>query len=140
GGIPPRDGARRHLRARRRRPARGHRDPHRGRLPERRRDRRAAAARGRVTRVAALALAALAVGVAGCDRGSAAQAPTATGPDPITVTVANVAMRPVERTVTVVGTLAANAQAEIASEVDGQVVAIEADLGDRVARDQVLAR
>ena len=54
--------------------------------------------------------------------------------------VANVAVRPVERTVSVVGTLAANAQAEVASEVEGQVVAIEADLGDRVAQGAVLAR
>jgi membrane fusion protein (multidrug efflux system) len=46
----------------------------------------------------------------------------------------------VERSVSVVGTLAANAQAELAAEVDGQVVAIEADLGDRVTAGQVLAR
>jgi membrane fusion protein, multidrug efflux system len=46
----------------------------------------------------------------------------------------------VERSVSVVGTLAANAQAELASEVDGQVIALEADLGDRVAQGHVLAR
>ncbi|HJQ82654.1 MAG TPA: efflux RND transporter periplasmic adaptor subunit [Candidatus Binatia bacterium] len=76
-----------------------------------------------------------------CDRRSAAEpAADASRTEPVTITVAHVAVRPVERTVTVVGTLAANAQAEVASEVDGQVVAIEADLGDRVAREQVLAR
>src|SRR5439155_1181151 len=58
----------------------------------------------------------------------------------VTVTVANTAVRPVERTVSVVGTLAATAQAEVASEIEGRLVAIEADLGDRVHRDQVLAR
>src|SRR5207247_426140 len=53
---------------------------------------------------------------------------------------ANTAGRPVERTVSVVGTLAATAQAEVASEIEGRLVAIEADLGDRVHPEQVLAR
>ncbi len=89
----------------------------------------------------ALAVLALAVLAAGCDRKLEAQPRDASaGPEGVPVTVANVAVRPVERTVSVVGTLAASAQAELASEVEGQVVAIEADLGDRVARDQVLAR
>ena len=78
---------------------------------------------------------------AGCDRGSRAEAPAGeTRPEAVTITVASVATRPVERTVSVVGTLAANAQADLASEVEGQVVLVEADLGDRVRRDQVLAR
>jgi len=88
-----------------------------------------------------LALAVLAAMVSGCGGRSAAE--SAGGPakaEPVTVTVANVAVRPVERTVSVVGTLAANAQAEVASEIDGRVVGIDADLGDRVARGQVLAR
>jgi membrane fusion protein (multidrug efflux system) len=58
----------------------------------------------------------------------------------VTVTVANVAIRPVERTVSVVGTLAADAQAELASEVEGQVIEIVADLGDRVRQGDILAR
>jgi membrane fusion protein (multidrug efflux system) len=58
----------------------------------------------------------------------------------VAITVADVAVRPVERTVSVVGTLAANAEADVASEIDGQVVAIEADLGDRVEQGHVLAR
>src|SRR5207244_3304888 len=61
-------------------------------------------------------------------------------PEAVTITVASVATRPVERTVSVVGTLAANAQADLASEVEGQVVVVDADLGDRVRGDQVLAR
>jgi len=61
-------------------------------------------------------------------------------PDPVPITVASVALRPVERTVSVVGTLAANAQAEVASEVDGQLAATLADLGDRVGAGQTLAR
>jgi len=78
---------------------------------------------------------------AGCDRGSRAEAPAGeTRPEAVTITGASVATRPVERMVSVVGTLAANAQADLASEVEGQVVVVDADLGDRVRRDQVLAR
>jgi len=86
-------------------------------------------------------LAAFVLLAAACGQRSAAE-PAAAGakPDAVTVTVANVAVRAVERSVSVVGTLAANAQAELAAEVDGQVVAIEADLGDRVTANQVLAR
>jgi membrane fusion protein (multidrug efflux system) len=58
----------------------------------------------------------------------------------VTVTIAPVATRLVERTVSVVGTLTANMQADVAAEVEGQVTGIEADLGDRVVKDQVLAR
>jgi membrane fusion protein (multidrug efflux system) len=87
-----------------------------------------------------MALAVL-LAAAGCGERSAAQSPgTAGKAEAVTVTIANVAVRIVERTVSVVGTLAANAQAEIASEVDGQVIAIEADLGDRVEPGQLLAR
>lgn len=83
----------------------------------------------------------LALAAAGCGgRSNAEGAPTAPKPEAVTVTVAPVATRSVERTVSVVGTLTANQQADVASEVEGQVIAIEADLGDRVARDQVLAR
>jgi membrane fusion protein (multidrug efflux system) len=42
--------------------------------------------------------------------------------------------------VSVVGTLTANMQADVASEVEGQVTGCEADLGDRVQKDQPLAR
>ncbi len=88
-----------------------------------------------------VALGLLAALAAGCGGRSAAEpAGGAAKPEAITVTVANVAVRSVERTVSVVGTLAANAQAEVASEVEGQVAAILADLGDRVAEGHVLAR
>jgi membrane fusion protein (multidrug efflux system) len=58
----------------------------------------------------------------------------------VIITVSPVATRLVERTVSVVGTLTANQQADVASEVEGQVVSIDADLGDRVTKDQPLAR
>lgn len=79
--------------------------------------------------------------LAGCDRRSQAEgAPKPPEVESIIVTVAPVATRAVERTVSVVGTLTANQQAEVASEVEGQVTAIDADLGDRVQKDQPLAR
>jgi membrane fusion protein (multidrug efflux system) len=88
-----------------------------------------------------LVLILLAALAAGCGGRSAAEPAAANAKaEAVTVTVANVAVRPCERTVSVVGTLAANAQAEVASEVDGQVVLIAADLGDRVAQGAVLAR
>lgn len=79
----------------------------------------------------------------GCGRPSeaehVAQAPAeAPRPDVIVVTVTPAAIRSVERTVSVVGTLEANQQADLASETEGQVMAVRADLGDRVARGQVL--
>ncbi len=94
-----------------------------------------------MTALASTALLLVVALAAGCGGHSQAEGP-ASGPaaDAITVTVANVAVRPVERTVSVVGTLAAAAQAELASEVEGQVVEIVADLGDRVEKGQVLAR
>jgi membrane fusion protein (multidrug efflux system) len=85
------------------------------------------------------ALLVLALGLAACGERSQAKAPEGKA-EAVTVTVANVALRPVERTVSVVGTLAANAQVELASELDGQVSDVAADLGDRVARGQVLAQ
>jgi membrane fusion protein, multidrug efflux system len=89
--------------------------------------------------VATLALVALAAG--GCSRRSEAEGAQEPVKAPgVTITIAPVATRLVERMVSVVGTLTANMQAEVASEVEGQVTEIEADLGDRVARDQILAR
>jgi membrane fusion protein (multidrug efflux system) len=90
--------------------------------------------------VLVVALAAALAG-AGCERGSDAEgSPTGMRPDPVTITVAPVATRLVERTVSVVGTLMPNQQADVASEVEGQLTRIDADLGDRVAKDQVLAQ
>ena len=87
----------------------------------------------------------LALGLAACGRTSeaehVAQAPAADDqkrPEAIVVTVTPVAARSVERTVSVVGTLGANEQADLASETEGQVMAVRSDLGDRVTRGQVL--
>jgi membrane fusion protein (multidrug efflux system) len=85
---------------------------------------------------------ALVLAAAGCGARSEAEAtPEDPGKkDTIIITIAPVATRMVERTVSVVGTLTANQQADVASEVEGQVVSIDADLGDRVTKDQPLAR
>ena len=57
----------------------------------------------------------------------------------ITVTIEPVAVQRVDRTVDFVGTLHANAEAEVATEVDGRLLTVGADLGDLVAAGQVLA-
>lgn len=87
--------------------------------------------------------------LAGCSRGkgetpaeapSGAPAGVANAPDqPVTITVEPVAVERVERTVDFVGTLRANAEAEVATEVDGRLLTIDADLGDQVKEGQVLA-
>ncbi len=62
------------------------------------------------------------------------------GPEPIHVTLARVVEEKVERTVSLAGTLEADARALVAAETDGRLLSFEADLGDAVAADQVLAR
>lgn len=96
------------------------------------------------TSVAAL----LALALPGCSsdgkseasRGAApaADAAAASG-ETITVTTEQVAVQRVERTVDFVGTLHADAEAEVATEVDGRLLSTSADLGDQVAAGQVLA-
>ncbi|HWP65634.1 MAG TPA: efflux RND transporter periplasmic adaptor subunit [Candidatus Limnocylindria bacterium] len=76
----------------------------------------------------------------GRDGTVATTSPATTPPEAIAVTVVPAAVRPIERVVSVVGTLAAAEETDLASETEGQVIAIEADLGDRVHAGQVLAR
>jgi RND family efflux transporter MFP subunit len=59
---------------------------------------------------------------------------------PLLVTVTPVRTQEVQRTVEFVGTLEANDQVTVSSQVDGQVASIAADLGDRVTQRQVLAK
>jgi len=89
----------------------------------------------------ALAVVALGAALAACGSESGAEdMASAPKPTTVTITVAPVAVRQVERTVSVVGTLEANEHAQLASESPGQVMAVDADLGDRVEKGQVLAR
>jgi RND family efflux transporter MFP subunit len=79
--------------------------------------------------------------LAGCggDTSAAKTAKTAQSA-PLPVTVTPVRTQQVQRTVEFVGTLEANHQVTVAVEIDGQVAAIAADLGDRVNAGQTLAR
>jgi membrane fusion protein (multidrug efflux system) len=95
-----------------------------------------------VTGSTALLLAVLALGA--CSRGGDAPEATPTAvadaaAEAVTVTIEPVAVQRVERTVDFVGTLRANAEAEVATEVDGRLLTIDADLGDQVTEGQVLA-
>ncbi|MBI3066928.1 MAG: efflux RND transporter periplasmic adaptor subunit [Deltaproteobacteria bacterium] len=79
--------------------------------------------------------------VAGCGGDtSAAKAAKTAQSAPLPVTVTPVRTQQVQRTVELVGTLEASNQVTVAAEIDGQVAAIAADLGDRVNAGQTLAR
>jgi RND family efflux transporter MFP subunit len=84
----------------------------------------------------ALALAAAVVG--GCsksdDKAGKGKA------ESITVTLAPVQVRDVQRQISVVGTLYGAEEATISAKVGGRVLSIEKDLGDRVNADGILAR
>jgi RND family efflux transporter MFP subunit len=78
----------------------------------------------------------------GCGRSTSAAKPAAETAlsSPLPVTVTPVRAQEVSRQIELVGTLEANDQVTVAAEIDGQIAAMEADLGDRVALSQVLAR
>jgi len=67
-------------------------------------------------------------------------ATTATAPpeEALQVTVVPVALRPTKRLLKFVGTLFGNEEVRLSSQVDGQVTALHADLGDQVQADAVL--
>jgi membrane fusion protein (multidrug efflux system) len=84
-------------------------------------------------RVSVIAAAALA---AACDRTTSAAVPTDAPPQ--AVVVANVETHELRRSIDVVGTLAADEEVTVSSEVEGRVLRIAADLGDRVTAGQPL--
>jgi len=84
-------------------------------------------------RVLVLAAAALA---AACDRTTSAAVPMDAPPQ--AVVVANVETHELRRSIDVVGTLAADEEVTVSSEVEGRVLRIAADLGDRVTAGQPL--
>jgi membrane fusion protein (multidrug efflux system) len=89
--------------------------------------------------VIALFLAALPL--CGCDRSSASKETKVQKAEaPVPVTVTPVRAQKVARTLEFVGTLYANEEVTVSSEVDGRVAALAVDLGDRVARGQTLAK
>jgi len=84
-------------------------------------------------RVSVIAAAALA---AACDRTTSAAVPTDAPPQ--AVVVVNVETHELRRSIDVVGTLAADEEVTVSSEVEGRVLRIAADLGDRVTAGQPL--
>jgi len=91
--------------------------------------------------LAAALLAVLPLSCSSGDRPPAGEAPAgaAAEAEAVTVTTEPVVVQRVERTVDFVGTLHADAEAEVATEVDGRLLSMSADLGDQVAEGQVLA-
>lgn len=81
-------------------------------------------------------LVAAALAAVGCSRGPATV--TAKPDGPISIQALQVQPAQVHRQVEVVGTLMGNQEVTLSSDVNGRVVAIHADLGDRVSEGQVL--
>ena len=73
---------------------------------------------------------------AGCDRTTSAAVTVDAAPQAIVV--AKVESHELRRTIDVVGTLAADEEVTVSSEVEGRVLRIAADLGDRVTAGQAL--
>ena len=80
--------------------------------------------------------------LSGCERNtSAAKAEKKEAQEAaLPVTVAPVRTQRVQRTVEFVGTLHANEEVTVSSEVEGRIGSVAADLGDRVGPGQVLAK
>lgn len=86
-----------------------------------------------------LAAAWLALAIAGGSKcGPPATARTTGGEDARPVTLGRVGEQEIRRAIDVVGTLSAEEQVTVASEVEGRVARILADLGDRVGAGQAL--
>src|SRR5437773_3013467 len=96
------------------------------------------------SRLLALGVAALALGLSGCSGGSTvgAQEPKANAPAaaPREVRVTPAAERTVARTVSATGTLAADEQVVLGTKVAGRLAEITVDLGSRVRRGEVVGR
>ena len=96
------------------------------------------------SRVLTLGVAALALGLSGCSGGSTvgAQEPKANAPAaaPREVKVTPAAERPVARTVSATGTLAADEQVVLGTKVAGRLAEITVDLGSRVQRGQMVGK
>jgi len=79
----------------------------------------------------------------GCGRAGGTEGPSAARSDAaakaVVVRVAPAVVRPVERTVQFVGTLYGQEEVTLASQVEGQIERLHADLGDPVAEGAVLA-
>src|SRR5258707_13652629 len=96
------------------------------------------------SRVLALGVVALAIGLSGCSGGSTAGAQEQKGNAPAAapreVKVAPAAERTIARTVTATGTLAADDQVVLGTKVAGRLAEITVDLGTRVKKGQVIGK
>ncbi|MBI4523802.1 MAG: efflux RND transporter periplasmic adaptor subunit [Deltaproteobacteria bacterium] len=96
-----------------------------------------------ITRLCSLCVfLALALVLSGCEKSSSAsrveKKGVAAASTPVTVTP--VRTQRVQRTVEIVGTLFANEEVTVSSELDGRIAAIHADLGDGVRQGDTLAK
>ena len=82
----------------------------------------------------------LALAAAGCSRGASQPARAEAAPAALTVSVAEVAERPIARFIRVTGTLTAQEQAEVAAETSGRIVATPVERGSRVGGGGELVR
>lgn len=84
----------------------------------------------------------LTTALSGCGRNSSASKAEKKEARPavLPVTVTPVRTQKVQRTVEFVGTLYANEEVAVSSEIEGRILSIAADLGDRVGAGQALAK
>jgi RND family efflux transporter MFP subunit len=89
-----------------------------------------------------LAAGVLALAAAGCRGAAAPEARSAPAADPpaVTASTAVAVERPIARYVSVTGTLAAQEQADVASEIAGRIVATPVERGTRVSRGAALVQ
>src|SRR5262245_10140001 len=77
--------------------------------------------------------------LASCGKPDKASSPRPEGAPARAVRVASVEMRPMERSLQVVGTLSAHEETTVAAQVAGQIEKYRVDLGDKVTVGQELA-
>jgi len=77
---------------------------------------------------------------AGSGQAAPLPAEASTDRDPVTVTVAPVSLRPIQRTVHVVGTFVGYDEVTVTAEVSGRVVELRHDVGDIVQPGEVLLK
>jgi RND family efflux transporter MFP subunit len=83
---------------------------------------------------------ALAVSACGGDTAASKQTQAPKAEAPLAVTVTPVRTQKVTRSVDFVGTLFANEEVTVSSELDGRIASLAVDLGDRVTHGQTLAK
>jgi RND family efflux transporter MFP subunit len=93
--------------------------------------------------LAGVALSLLSIAATGCGKSGEAATKEAekakVAPRTVTVTVAPIEVRPVKRTISVVGTLHGLETVQLSSKVSGRIEKVNVDIGDRVAPGSVLA-